>query len=1498
MRVGIFTTQGKAFRKTISFVVLFFFSLLNVFPSTSYAQAVLNLPSVGAKVLSSKAFSPALLTGIKVNIEQPMVLDFIIRKGEGDLADASLENISRRLVKYFLIALTLPEKDIWVNLSPYEKDRITTKDFGRTEMGRDLLEQDYILKQFTATLTDPANALGKEFWDRVYASAREKFGDTEIPMDAFNKVWIMPGKAVIYEKDSGAYIIENRLKVLSEQDYLSLEANKVGNVDAVPEEARQLNAASSDVVRDVLIPEITREVNEGKNFAPLRQIYNSLLLAAWYKVKVRNSILNKAFADKGKIAGNEVEDKAVKEKIYAQYLEAFKKGVYNYIKEDVDTYSQELVPRKYFSGGAGSDYVLNLDAATNGEKSDIEVVGVFTRSALPAASGMFVATVRLTPPAENPVPVILGGNLDNAMTVTNIQQAIVALHASSGDVIEKGFAYIAHLQKSLSEEDIPDVVRELDTLEARIVHPGLAARTRLSSDVIRGIRRVFAQRLIDYESDRFREQPRDEHQLGLEAEAKVLDELQSMGIPDLDASNVFVLEPEISFKIIKNLGRYYIQRSYWESLPRNSIENSDIRTRRMIEASGADTFTGLQNAYRYAKRYYADEKYGDAIKAWWSPEVPPSLLDQINSWSGAHPVGDVVVLDHQEDQPLFTSYQDVDGTVYIDRRLWERAVEQRIGREVLPYFIVYAVAREDKERSIYEFAKSYRPRDEYKLRATGEMAGEFARYLKEVFHLEAVAKQIPEKLASLENFIQPASVGQDVTADYRQDMEVAKKFLKDNGIDEIGEVVVKQVPAAEVPGGFALKRDKTGSGGIIYLADTGFSLPDTQFLTRLAIELLAVDSEEGMRWAYAYIKDQITGEAQVEIERVQKIFAGVIESFIVHENDNEGIFAERLKKGIAPLGQYPFLRIEGLGKAKATTKGLIERANTLFFLVAKNILNKKQKPGGPEFKSIEEIEKYVGDLRMVLVASKVAPMTTAHILLNVLQAYALSDADTVALNVTVQDLFRKFFVHLSYPARKKLALDIMGLFPGIGHVLPDGDLMNLYNGEEVLAKLLSMLPKGIAKRVFIYTIGTDHYKALIGKGFVQGFEIEGSPEERAKRLEHVLGFLTITGELGWREYKDIIKKAGDSFITGGEKSGSRRLFWNAVNSSRTFNDFKRLYLNTPQGQVPEKLWLPAFDTIGKLAVVQAGFPEMEIVVFHIKRGGEQVVLDPNRDRLVVDKHIKVVDVPGLAVPVAASDTREAMKLMLLTAGEEEGPIIRADMLTGAVSPLLQGLISDPQMVKLIMLQDGKVTLNMGVQSLLDRFYDPAKRSWDVSTMMEMFPSYGIDANSVELKLGEWKFTSTGKLETEPSVLWITDPEGNRRGIAYRVVSEYDEEIKDVRSYLDLLKELNLDGEEEPIPEVTKSVMIKFLSEYNKADSAMGSKEKKQVQGGIDFDLDPADMEIRSEGPGIEFNLDPAMLEQGNFDGLVPVILNITPVTDLPVFLGARVEDLEPAGVGA
>ncbi|MCK5082430.1 MAG: hypothetical protein KAR31_05945, partial [Candidatus Omnitrophica bacterium] len=108
---------------------------------------------------------------------------------------------------------------------------------------------------------------------------------------------------------------------------------------------------SESIIREIIIPEIEREVNEGEHFATLRQIYHSLILAKWYKETIKNSLLSQVYVDQNKIAGVDVDDKTIKDQIYARYMEAYKKGVFNYIKEDYDRLSQKIIPRKYFSGG-------------------------------------------------------------------------------------------------------------------------------------------------------------------------------------------------------------------------------------------------------------------------------------------------------------------------------------------------------------------------------------------------------------------------------------------------------------------------------------------------------------------------------------------------------------------------------------------------------------------------------------------------------------------------------------------------------------------------------------------------------------------------------------------------------------------------------------------------------------------------------------------------------------------------------------------------------------------------------------------------------------------------------------------------------------------------------------------------------------------------------------------------------------------------------------------
>ncbi len=63
------------------------------------------------------------------------------------------------------------------------------------------------------------------------------------------------------------------------------------------------------------------------------------------------SILEQVYANKNKVAGVNIDDPQEKERIYQRYLQAFKKGAYNYIKEEQDPQTRQVVSRKYFSGG-------------------------------------------------------------------------------------------------------------------------------------------------------------------------------------------------------------------------------------------------------------------------------------------------------------------------------------------------------------------------------------------------------------------------------------------------------------------------------------------------------------------------------------------------------------------------------------------------------------------------------------------------------------------------------------------------------------------------------------------------------------------------------------------------------------------------------------------------------------------------------------------------------------------------------------------------------------------------------------------------------------------------------------------------------------------------------------------------------------------------------------------------------------------------------------------
>ncbi len=332
-------------------IVAFWTTTVGPLPDT-FAQTIINLPAPGAMVNPSRPFEPLQFKGILVDPRNPLRFDFLVDKGDAHLYGQNLKDNITRLSKYFLTCLTIPEDDLWVNLSPYEKDRIVPGQFGITLMGKDLLEQDYLLKQIMASLSYPENELGKIFWQKVYRKSYELFGTTEIPINTFNKVWIVPQYARVYAQGNAAFVIKSQLDVMLEADYKSYLHHQGLAPDAVLKQGFSNKAgAYSQVFRDVILPQLRDEVNQGRNFAVVRQVFNAMILATWYKRHLKDSVLGRMYVGKNQVSGVDILDKHAKEKIYRQYLKAYKKCVYNYIKEDYDPITRQTVPRKYASGG-------------------------------------------------------------------------------------------------------------------------------------------------------------------------------------------------------------------------------------------------------------------------------------------------------------------------------------------------------------------------------------------------------------------------------------------------------------------------------------------------------------------------------------------------------------------------------------------------------------------------------------------------------------------------------------------------------------------------------------------------------------------------------------------------------------------------------------------------------------------------------------------------------------------------------------------------------------------------------------------------------------------------------------------------------------------------------------------------------------------------------------------------------------------------------------------
>ncbi|MGE5196912.1 MAG: SAM-dependent methyltransferase [Deltaproteobacteria bacterium] len=278
----------------------------------------------------------------------------LLDKGDSkELKETALEESAKKLLEYFFVGIALPNESFWVNLRPDSEDNVIDDYLGKTDVGKILLEADLQLKKDTALFTSPQTPQGKAYWDRLYKKAGELFGHENVTIPTLVRPWIIPDEIIIRETTGNAYIYKATLKVMLEEDYLKSSA--VYNFK--DPRLKALNEYSSKLLKEIIIPRLIREINVSKRYAPLRQVYYSLILAQWFKARFTDKQEDYfRLIDSKNLTGLISKTPWTKTTYFNDYQKSFNDGEYN-VKEPVYTpYGQSV--RSYFSGGL--DLQLNL----------------------------------------------------------------------------------------------------------------------------------------------------------------------------------------------------------------------------------------------------------------------------------------------------------------------------------------------------------------------------------------------------------------------------------------------------------------------------------------------------------------------------------------------------------------------------------------------------------------------------------------------------------------------------------------------------------------------------------------------------------------------------------------------------------------------------------------------------------------------------------------------------------------------------------------------------------------------------------------------------------------------------------------------------------------------------------------------------------------------------------------------------------------------------------
>lgn len=314
------------------------------------ASALLLIFNASQGETESEAISAVQLTSLAADIPagvNHLRLTVKARRAGNFEGILDINKAIQKSLEHLFIALTMHDEVFWVNLNPDEPERIINPSLANTDLGRIMLNADYRLKEDVATIINPQiSPTGKEFWRRLYQKAEELGATDKIPL--VTRLWIVSDKAEVYEKQNQIYITKSSLKVQLEPAYLSQR------IIFKDEREKELQDFASELIEELVLPQLNKKVNEAYSYADLKDVYNALILAHWYKEKFGsgyNSLLQTV--NYKVLDDTETDYTSTPNEIYQGYLKSITEGQYSFNETETfgSPFGMVITTRHYFSGG-------------------------------------------------------------------------------------------------------------------------------------------------------------------------------------------------------------------------------------------------------------------------------------------------------------------------------------------------------------------------------------------------------------------------------------------------------------------------------------------------------------------------------------------------------------------------------------------------------------------------------------------------------------------------------------------------------------------------------------------------------------------------------------------------------------------------------------------------------------------------------------------------------------------------------------------------------------------------------------------------------------------------------------------------------------------------------------------------------------------------------------------------------------------------------------------